>query len=109
MDVKTLKELSKEEFLKLTGATEELYEELQNSLEGEITITKISDNDGYLRKGQSHWGYTYAFAEGLSLRLYGNYCNYYTSNIQKIDWENNEFTTLNSKYKFNFKQNGKDL
>ncbi len=109
MDVKTLKGLSKEEFLKLKGSTEKLYEDLQNSLEGEITITKISDNDGYLTEGQSICGETYAFSEGLSLRLYNRYCNYYTSNIQHIDWENNEFTTLNSKYKFYFKQNGKDL
>lgn len=96
-----LKKLSKEEFLS-KYPDEGIYNDLQDSKEGHIKITKISDNSGYLENGDSREGYTPAFGEGLSCYMDcgGNY--YYTSVIREIDWENKIFYTLNSKYSFEF-------
>lgn len=96
MTVKELKEMSKEEFLSLKGMSEELYNALQNSVEGWIKISRVGDG-----KGES--GYTYAFGEGLSCRIDNVDRWYITSVIQSIDWENQTFKTLNSIYNFEYK------
>lgn len=76
---------------------------------GQITITKISDNEGYLREGQSEWGRTKLFVEGASCYIDQNDRWYRTSVIQKINWENNTFETLNSTYKFKLIEDKKDV
>lgn len=96
MTFEQLKQLPKEEFLKLEGATEELYNALQDSIPGYITIT-------HQDRGDKHYGWTSGFGEGLSLRIDNSDRWYVTSVIQKIDWESNTFTTLNSTYNFSFK------
>lgn len=100
MTIQELKKLSKEEFLKLEGATEELYQSLQNAKSGYIEIRKENS-------GAGDRGYTQAFGEGISLRIDNLSTWYMTSIIQKIDWENNYFTTLNSKYYFKFTEDEK--
>lgn len=97
MTIKELKQLSKEEFMKQPGAFEELYENLQNSKEGWIEIWK--DDKSVIKHGQ-----TDAFGEGLSCYMTTMQTWYRTSIIQKINWEEGYFTTLNSKYNFKFKE-----
>lgn len=99
-----LRKLSKEEFLKDHPDEEDIYDAIYNSKTGFITITKISDNPGYLSNNETVSGYTAGFGEGMScfIDCISNY--YYTSTIQKIDWENNIFYTLNSKYSFEFNE-----
>ena len=96
-----LKKLSKDEFLSKYH-DEGIYNDLQNSREGHIKITKISDNSGYMAPGDTKEGYTPAFGEGLSCYMDCGETYYYTSIIKKIDWENKIFYTLNSKYSFEF-------
>jgi hypothetical protein len=98
-----LKKLSKEEFLS-KYPDENIYIDLQDSKEGHIKITKISDNPGYLKDGDTKEGYTPAFGEGLSCYMDCGETYYYTSVIREIDWENKIFYTLNSKYSFEFNE-----
>lgn len=94
--ISELKSMSKEEFLALPNMTEEIYNALQNSKEGWISISRVGDG-----KGQK--GRTNAFGEGLSCKIDGVDGWYITSIIQSIDWENHTFETLNSVYNFEFK------
>ena len=98
-----LKKLSKEEFLS-KYPDDNIYEDLHDSKEGHIKITKISDNTGYLSSGEVREGYTPAFGEGLSCYIDCGKVYYYTSTIREIDWENKIFYTLNSKYSFEFNE-----
>jgi len=98
-----IKKLSKEEFLS-KYPDENIYNDLQNSKEGHIKITKISDNPGYLSEGNTKEGYTPAFGEGISCYMNCDDSYYYTSVVKKIDWENKIFYTLNSKYSFEFNE-----
>ena len=98
-----LKKLSKEEFLS-RFPDENIYNDLHESKEGNIKITKISDNSGYLSEGESREGHTPAFGKGLSCYIDCGETYYYTSVIKEIDWENKIFYTLNSKYSFEFNE-----
>jgi hypothetical protein len=95
MGIKRFKQMSKEEFMQQNGATEELYSALQNSQEGYIRIWKED-------KSVEEHGYTEAFGEGISVRLDNMQRWYITSIIQKINWEEKYFDTLNSRYYFEF-------
>ena len=97
------RELSEADFI-LNGGTSEIYRTLQDSKIGFIYITKVSDNPGYVDKGQSEYGVTSAFGENLSLYISGGDRWFRTSVIQKIYWDKGEFTTLNSRYKFEFEE-----
>lgn len=97
------RELSEADFI-LSGGTSETYRALQDSKIGFISITKVSDNPGYLDKSQSEYGVTSAFGESLSLYISGDDRWFRTSVIQKIDWDKGEFTTLNSTYSFKFNE-----
>ena len=97
MGIKKLKQMSKEEFLQQNGATEELYDILQNSKEGYIEIWK---EDGSVEKH----GYTQAFGEGISVRMDNVKEWYITSVIKYINWDKGYFDTLNSRYYFKFKE-----
>ena len=55
----------------------------------------ILPDDTYLREAL-------AFGEGISLYIADVEQWFRTSNIQKIYWDKGEFTTLNSRYKFEF-------
>ena len=96
-----VKNLSKKEFMERFN-DEKLYSYLKNSKEGYIEVTKVSDNPGYLDNNESRKGDTAAF--GVGLRCYMEDADnwFCTSVITDIDWNNNIFTTLNSKYKFKF-------
>jgi len=96
MTFSDLRKMTKQEFLSLSGMTEEIYNSLQNSKQGWIKISRIGDG-----KGDS--GYTYAFGEGISCKISNPESWYITSVIQSIDWENHTFKTLNSTYNFEFK------
>lgn len=96
------KQSTKEKFLEEYPERGNLWEILQNSKEGYITIEKISSNAGYLRKGEIESGYTPAFGEGIACWIDNKDSYYHTSNIESINWEDNTFNTLNSKYKFKF-------
>lgn len=99
MQIKELKKLSKEEFLKLEGATEELYNALQSSKEGNIKIWKEDDPSF-----TPQFGFTYAFGEGISVNMSNFKYWYRTSVIQNINWEEGYFDTLNSRYNFTFEE-----
>lgn len=101
MTIKELKQLSKEDFLKQLGATEELYYNLQNSKEGWIEIWKKD-------KSVHESGYTGAFGEGISCYMYTMSEWYTTSVIRHINWEEGYFDTLNSRYYFNFKESNSE-
>ena len=96
MSIKELKELSKEEFMKLCGAPEDLYTAIQNSKSGWIKVSRDYD-------GAGDCGITEAFGEGISCKISNCHSWYVTSVIQSIDWENHTFKTLNSTYNFEFK------
>lgn len=98
MGIKKLKQMSKEEFLQLNGATEELYVALQNSKKGYITIQ-------HSKTGEVHHGWTEAFGEGLGVRMDNPERWYITSTIKYINWEKGYFDTQNSRYKFKFEEN----
>lgn len=91
------------DFVKV-GGTLELYQAIKDSKVGYIKITKISSNDGYLSEGESEEGITAAFGEGISLYIAGVEQWYRTSVIRKIFWDKKEFTTMNSRYKFEFEE-----
>lgn len=90
-----IKKMSKDEFMKLDGASEELYNAIQNAKTGFIYIT-------HRNEGHSHKGRTCTFGEGISLRMDTPHEWYHTSVIQKINWEEKWFKTLNSIYDFDF-------
>ena len=91
------------DFVKVGGSAE-LFYKIRDSKVGYIKITKISSNDGYLSEGESEEGITAAFGEGISLYIAGVEQWYKTSVIRKIFWDEGEFTTMNSRYKFEFKE-----
>lgn len=93
-----LKQLSKEEFLQLQGATEELYENLQKGKSGFIKIRRMT-GDPY-----SIGGYTDLFAEGFSLHVENSSEWWNTSNVTYINWDKGWFDTLNSRYNFIFEE-----
>lgn len=97
MTIKELKQLSKEKFLKHPDATESMYLALQNSKEGWIEIWK---------EDKSVWehGHTDAFGEGISCYMCTISRWYQTSTIRHINWEEEYFDTLNSRYYFKFKE-----
>lgn len=97
-----LKKLSKEEFMKLPGATEDLYVAVQNSKSGYIEVTHA---------GQKHFhkGYTEAFGEGISCYMCTPNEWYTTSVIKKINWGEGYFDTLNSRYYFKFKEDKDEI
>lgn len=97
------REMSLKDFVK-KGGNYELHELIKDSKVGYIKITKISANSGYLSEGESEEGITAAFREGLSLYIAGVEQWYSTSVIQKIYWDKKEFTTCNSRYKFEFEE-----
>lgn len=68
---------------------------------GKCTLTKLSNNPGYVLPGEKHTGYCLGIVEGYSCILQGN-GNFYTSIVESIDWDKGEFKTLNSTYKFEF-------
>ena len=95
ISIRELKQFPKEEFLKLTSCNEDLYNALQNSKEGFITVTRESD-------GRVEQGHTWAFGEGISCRMDNTSTWWCTSVIKKINWEEGYFDTLNSRYRFKF-------
>lgn len=96
----SLKSLSKEEFINKTN-DEALWDSLQKAKIGFISISKLSGkNNDYLSK--PYIGSTVAFGENLSCYINLGDGFFRTSTIQSIDWNKQEFKTLNSIYKFNF-------
>ena len=96
--------LAVREYLDEIEMSESTREEIKNSKVGDITVTKISKNDGYVKEGESAWGVTAAFGEGLSVYIASANSWFCTSTIRKIDWDKKEFTTRNSVYSFTFKE-----
>lgn len=92
---------SKEEFVKTEP--EELYDDIQNSKVGYIKVWKISNNPG-IRPGKVYEGFTPMFGENLGVYISSPTSLFRSSTIQEIDWDNNEFHTLNSTYKFEFEE-----
>lgn len=90
-----MKKLPKEEFLQYPGMTEDIYDALQNAQSGFIKIKHADTNI-------CNEGHTEAFGEGLSCYMYTISRWYMTSTIQKINWEEKYFDTLNSRYYFDF-------
>ena len=95
-NIQALKSLSLQDFKKLTGHDEDLYNKLKNSKEGFITIVKLSDNPNFhISQGETRSGLTQAFGEGLSLNISSGGRWFKTSNITKINWEDEKFEKLN--------------
>lgn len=101
MSIRELKLMPKEEFLKLSGMTEQIYEDLHKAKEGFIIVMR--ERDGVRQKG-----YTCAFGEGISCRIDNLSTCWITSVVQKINWEEGYFDTLNSRYKFEFIEKKKE-
>lgn len=101
ISVRELKQMPKEVFLALPEATEQLYNDLHNAKEGFIYVER--ERDGLKRKG-----HTWAFGEGVSCRM--DTIDYWwcTSVVQKINWKEGYFDTLNSRYKFKFIEDEKN-
>ena len=95
---------SKEEFDKKFDNPNITYENFHKSKCGYMKIIKISNNEGYLRRGGCESGVTGAFGVGLSLYLSETTTWYSTSVIKDIDWDKNIFATMNSRYKFKFEE-----
>lgn len=75
------------------------------SYSGNMLITKVTGNNSkWIQDGESFFGYCKALVEGLSCYLEGD-SGIRTSNVQSIDWENGEFKTRNSTYKFKLMKN----
>ena len=102
--IKQIKALSKEEFMKIDGASEELYDNLQKSKSGFIRVEKISKNKGAIATGDVYEGHTDTFGEGVSLTIGDRFCTFRSSVIVKINKTKNTFKTLNSTYKYQFKE-----
>ena len=97
------KNQTKEEFIAEHGENMlNVWEALQKAKAGDIYITKISSNLGYLSKGESERGWTPAFGEGIACYIDNIDSYYYTSVIESINWEDHTFKTRNSTYKFIF-------
>ena len=92
--------LSKAEIATKFKLSDEYADKLLKSKVGYIRIQKISGNPGYLRSGGIEEGWCFVFGEGFSCYIDNGYSYYYTSTIQKIDWDKNEFDTINSRYSF---------
>lgn len=92
---------SKEDFLKIYPLPEDkmhFYDLLKNAKVGKISITQTMGN----KTGFQFEGYTATFSEGLSLFIDTDSEYYYTSGIEKINWEKGYFDTMNSRYQFTF-------
>lgn len=82
----------------------EILENIKNSKVGFIEISKESPNPGYFLQNEGISGVTAAFGEGIACWISGNKDLFYTSTIDKIDWDNGKFYTQNSVYKFTFNE-----
>ena len=104
MTPKQIKELSKEDFMKLDGASEQLYNNLQKAKSGFIRVEKISKNKGAISTGDVYEGHTDTFGEGVSLIIGDRFYTFKSSVIVKINKAKNTFKTLNSTYKYQFQE-----
>ena len=104
MTPKQIKELSKEDFMKLDGASEQLYNNLQKSKSGFIRVEKISKNKGAIATGDVYEGHTDTFGEGVSLIIGDRFYTFKSSVIVEINKTKNTFKTLNSTYKYQFQE-----
>ena len=104
MTPKQIKELSKEDFMKLDGASEQLYNNLQKAKSGFIRVEKISKNKGAIATGDVYEGHTDTFGEGVSLIIGDRFYTFKSSVIVKINKTKSTFKTLNSTYKYQFKE-----
>lgn len=86
------------------GEEDPSVELVRKSKVGKIQIRKISENPGYLNKNDWFSGITANFGEGMGVYISDTTEWFTTSTIQKIDWENNRFDTLNSTYEFQFEE-----
>lgn len=77
---------------------------LNNSKIGKISIKKISDNAGYLNKNNWFSGITANFGEGMGVYISDTAEWFQSSVITSIDWDKNQFETLNSTYEFRFEE-----
>ena len=93
--IERIKKLSKEEFMALPGANEELYDNLHKAKSGTIYIEHADT-------GEKYYGHTNAFGEGLSVFLSNPNEWYRTSVIREINWKEEYFDTMNSRYYFKF-------
>lgn len=95
-----LRHLSKEEFLEQIGNDDEaikMYEDIHNAKFGIIHVEHSQTH-------RKHYGITVAFGEGISCYMSNEDFWFCTSIIKNIDWENNEFSTQNSVYLFEFEE-----
>ena len=83
---------------KLSPEQEWIYDKLISAHTGKIGIKQVSGN----KVGFTMSGVTATFNEGISLFIDNKYEYYYTSVIQKINWDEGYFDTLNSRYEFTF-------
>lgn len=104
MTPKQIKELSKEDFMKLDGASEQLYNNLQKAKSGFIRVEKISKNKGVIATGDVYEGHTDTFGEGVSLIIGDRFYTFKSSVIVKINKTKSTFKTLNSTYKYQFQE-----
>ena len=104
MTPKQIKELSKEDFMKLDGASEQLYNNLQKAKSGFIRVEKISKNKGAIATGDVYEGHTDTFGEGVSLIIGDRFYTFKSSVIVKINKTKSTFKTLNSIYKYQFQE-----
>lgn len=86
------------------GEDDPSVELVRKSKVGKISIKKISGNSGYLNSEDTFSGITANFGEGMGVYISDTTEWYNTSVIQHIDWENNQFTTCNSTYSFQFEE-----
>ena len=104
MTPKQIKELSKEDFMKLDGSSEQLYNNLQKAKSGFIRVEKISKNKGAIATGDVYEGHTDTFGEGVSLIIGDRFYTFKSSVIVKINKTKNTFKTINSTYKYQFQE-----
>ena len=104
MTPKQIKELSKEDFMKLDGASEQLYNNLQKAKSGFIRVEKISKNKGAIATGDVYEGHTDTFGEGVSLIIGDRFYTFKSSVIVKINKTKSTFKTINSTYKYQFQE-----
>lgn len=85
---------------------DELIKHIEGAKSGYIRIQKIQgiNNDKY-PIGNIEEGYTNSFKEGIRCYISKGSRWFSTSIIKKIRWEDKEFDTIYSTYKFNFKEN----
>lgn len=95
---------TQQEFVDKLKSSAKTYDLYKHSKVGRIKITKVSDNAGYLGKNESREGWVFAFGEGLGCLVESGARWFHTSVVEKIDWENNTFDTMNSTYAFEFKE-----